>query len=292
MINTIDDAYSLAGGHVHSLHDKKIGSLVINENRVLSANAVEGAVVETDTRDNEVFIKLRIKAGYKFEDPLHLCFGVLSPDAAQKINIDITTEENSQVALQAHCIFPNAVDVLHAMDAKITIGPGSKYSYNEVHYHGEQGLVRVIPNAKIILEDGAQLVNSFSLIQGAVGKMQFDYDIECRDNSLCHMIAKVFGKFDDDIFIKERAHLKGANSSAILETRMVIKDNARTEIYNEIVGEGDGSRGHMDCKEIIAGKNAVAKAVPVVTVTSDRSKVTHEAAIGSIAWSAPSAWAR
>jgi len=282
MIGTIDDAYSLAGGNIHSLHSKKIGSLVINENKVLSANAVDGAVVETDVKGDELFINLRIKAGYKFTDPLHLCFGVLAPEGAQKININIVTEEDSQVSLQAHCVFPNAVDVLHAMDAKIVIGPRSKYSYNEAHYHGEKGLVRVIPNAKIILEEGAQLVNTFSLIQGAVGKMAFDYDIECRDNSMCQMIAKVYGKFEDDIVIKERAHLLGANSRGILETRMVIRDNARTEIYNEIVGEGDGARGHMDCTEILAGRNARAKAVPIAIVVNDRAKVTHEAAIGSI----------
>lgn len=278
----MDDAYSIAGGNIHSLHDKKIGSLVINENKVLIANAVEGAVMETDAKDGELFINLRIKAGYKFEDPLHLCFGVLSPEAAQKININLVTEEDSQVSIRAHCVFPNAVDVLHAMDAKITIGPRSKYSYNEVHYHGEKGLVRVIPNAKIVLEDGAQLVNTFTLVQGAVGKMKFDYDVECRDNSLCHMIAKVYGKFNDDITIRERAHLLGANSHGILETRMVIRDNARSEIYNEIVGEGDGARGHMDCTEIIAGRNARAKAIPIAIVVNDRAKVTHEAAIGSI----------
>lgn len=278
----MDDAYSIAGGNIHSLHDKKIGSLVINENKVLIANAVEGAVMETDAKDGELFINLRIKAGYKFEDPLHLCFGVLSPEAAQKININLVTEEDSEVSIRAHCVFPNAVDVLHAMDAKITIGPRSKYSYNEVHYHGEKGLVRVIPNAKIVLEDGAQLVNTFTLVQGAVGKMKFDYDIECRDNSLCHMIAKVYGKFNDDITIRERAHLLGANSHGIIETRMVIRDNARSEIYNEIVGEGDGARGHMDCTEIIAGRNARAKAIPIAIVINDRAKVTHEAAIGSI----------
>lgn len=278
----MDDAYSIAGGNIHSLHDKKIGSLVINENKVLIANAVEGAVIETDAKDGELFINLRIKAGYKFKDPLHLCFGVLSPEAAQKININLVTEEDSEVSIRAHCIFPNAVDVLHAMDAKITIGPRSKYSYSEVHYHGEKGLVRVIPNAKIVLEDGAQLVNTFTLVQGAVGVLKFDYDIECRDNSLCHMIAKVYGKFNDDITIRERAHLLGANSHGILETRMVIRDNARTEIYNEIVGEGDGARGHMDCTEIIAGRNARAKAIPIAIVVNDRAKVTHEAAIGSI----------
>ncbi len=282
MIGNIDEAYSLAGGMSHNLHDKGIGSLVINDDHVLSANAVEGAEMEADTRNGELFVKLRVLAGYKFKDPLHLCFGVLSKEMAQRINIDIETAEDSEVSLQAHCLFPNAVDVLHAMEAKIKIGPNSKYTYNEVHWHGDRGLVRVIPNAKIFLAEGAQLTNSFSLVQGAVGRMAFDYDIECGPKSICHMLAKVYGKFDDNIIIKERAHLLGANSRALLETRMVIRDNAYTEIINEIVGEGDGSRGHMDCIEIISGRNAKAKAMPVAIVANDKAKVTHEAAIGSI----------
>jgi len=281
-IGTIDEAYSIAGGNIHSLHSKNIGSLVIDENKILSANAIEGAVIETDARDGELFVNLTVKAGYRFDDPLHLCFGVLSPEAAQRINININTEENSKVSLRAHCVFPNAVDVLHAMEARINIGPNSEYSYDETHYHGEKGRVRVVPNAKITLEDGARLYNSFSLIQGAVGNMKFDYDIECLDNSVCHMLAKVYGKFDDDITIRERARLKGANSHAILEARMVIRDNARTDIYTEIIGEGDGARGHMDCTEIISGKTAYAKATPVVVVVNDKAKITHEAAIGSI----------
>ncbi|HOO56830.1 MAG TPA: SufD family Fe-S cluster assembly protein [bacterium] len=282
MIDTIDLAYDISGGHSPALHDKKVGSLVIQDDRVLSANKIEGIEMSADPDGDRLVINLKVLAGYSFKDPLHLCFGVLSEEMAQKIDINIKTGEDSKIDLQAHCVFPNAIDVLHKMDADILIGPNSKYTYNEVHYHGEKGHVRVVPAAKIILEDGAQLVNNFSLIQGAVGKMNFDYDIECRDNSLCSMTAKVYGKYNDDITIKERAHLKGNNSHGILEARMVIRDNARTDIYNEIIGEGDGARGHMDCTEILAGKNAYAKATPIAVVTNQKAKVTHEAAIGSI----------
>ncbi len=282
MIDTMEKAYSLAGGHSAAFHNSKIGSLVINEDKIISANTIEGAEIETDARNGRVWVKMRIKAGYKFENPFHLCFGVLSREMAQKINIDIVTEEDSRITLNAYCTFPNAVDVLHDMDARIVIGANSRYSYNEVHYHGDEGLVRVLPKAKIILEPGAQLVNKFSLVQGAVGILNFDYDIECRRDAVCHMLAKVYGKFNDDIKIKERAWLVGDNSHAVLETRMVIKDNAKTEIINEIVGEGAGSRGHMDCTEIIAGAHAQAKAIPIAIVKNDKAKVTHEAAIGSI----------
>ena len=42
------------------------------------------------------------------------------------------------------------------------------------------------------------------------------------------------------------------------------------------------SRGHVDCVEIIKGKEARASAIPRLVVVDDRSKLTHEAAIGSV----------
>ena len=46
-------------------------------------------------------------------------------------------------------------------------------------------------------------------------------------------------------------------------------------------GRAAGSRGHVDCMEIVKDR-AVASAVPIVQVTHPDAKVTHEAAIGSI----------
>jgi hypothetical protein len=42
----------------------------------------------------------------------------------------------------------NAVDVIHKMDADIKIGHDAKFSYQETHYHGDFGGVRVIPKFK------------------------------------------------------------------------------------------------------------------------------------------------
>jgi Fe-S cluster assembly scaffold protein SufB len=46
-------------------------------------------------------------------------------------------------------------------------------------------------------------------------------------------------------------------------------------------GNAAGARGHVDCLEIVKDQ-AVARAIPVVSVTHPLAKVTHEAAIGSI----------
>ncbi len=47
------------------------------------------------------------------------------------------------------------------------------------------------------------------------------------------------------------------------------------------MGRGDFCRGHVDCVEIVKDQ-ADAKAFPVVEVTNDKAKVTHEAAIGRV----------
>jgi len=42
------------------------------------------------------------------------------------------------------------------------------------------------------------------------------------------------------------------------------------------------ARGHVDCVEIIKGKDARASAIPRLIVVDDRAKLTREAAIGSV----------
>ncbi|MGQ9853044.1 MAG: SufD family Fe-S cluster assembly protein, partial [Candidatus Oleimicrobiaceae bacterium] len=45
---------------------------------------------------------------------------------------------------------------------------------------------------------------------------------------------------------------------------------------------GPFARGHVDCMEVIQGKEARASAVPRLRVIEETAKLTHEAAIGSI----------
>ncbi|MFO7841601.1 MAG: SufD family Fe-S cluster assembly protein [Fidelibacterota bacterium] len=63
---------------------------------------------------------------------------------------------------------------------------------------------------------------------------------------------------------------------------MVVSDHARAEVIGEVIGKGADSYGHVDCMEIVQGKDAVASAVPRLEVRDDTAKLTHEAAIGSV----------
>ena len=275
------EAYQKAEGNPEVFSNSKVAHLVVHKNQVLGKHLVPGLEVEpTETKDG-IDLKIRVLPDIMLEYPVHLCFGVLPKEGKQLIKIDAEVGENSKVSILAHCVFPNAVKVRHMMEAKIRVRKNGFYEYNEVHFHGDEGGVEVIPRAKVILEEGARLTTNFQLTHGRVGLLDIDYEIEGGKDSVSEMLAKAYGYGSDKIIIKERCSLVGDGARGIIKSRVAVKDNARSEVYSEIKAYGKNSRGHVDCVEIVQGK-AQARAVPIVDVFEESAKVTHEAAIGSV----------
>ena len=130
------DAYGRAGGNLDILKNREVGSLVIHKNKVLSANEVPGIKIEREETETGVNIQLLIREGAKIKHPVHMCFGVLPEEGLQEITLKIEAQAGSEVNMIAHCLFPNAVNVIHKMDADIEIGNNARVSYQETHYHG------------------------------------------------------------------------------------------------------------------------------------------------------------
>jgi hypothetical protein len=275
------EAYQKAEGNPEVFSNSKVAHLVVHKNQVLGKHLVPGLEVEPKETKDGIDLKIRVLPDSMLEYPVHLCFGVLPKEGKQLIKIDAEVGENSKVSILAHCVFPNAVKVRHMMEAKIRVGKNGSYEYNEVHFHGDEGGVEVIPRAKVILEEGARLTTNFQLTHGRVGLLDIDYEIEGGKDSVSEMQAKAFGYGSDKIIIKERCSLRGDGARGIIKSRVAVKDNARSEVYSEIKAYGKNSRGHVDCVEIVQGK-AQARAVPIVDVFEESAKVTHEAAIGSV----------
>ena len=80
---TMLEAYGKAGGNLDALKSKQVGNLVIHQNKVLSANEVEGIKVETKEIETGVNIYFLVEEGAKIKYPVHLCFGVLPKEGLQ-----------------------------------------------------------------------------------------------------------------------------------------------------------------------------------------------------------------
>jgi hypothetical protein len=278
----IVDAYEKAGGDRNALLGKGTAKLVIHENRVLGKDGVNGIKIETKETQTGVDVYLLVEEGAKIPRPVHLCFGILPQEGLQEIILKVNARDNSEVNVIAHCIFPNAVKVIHKMDADIEIGNNARFDYKETHYHGEFGGIEVIPKAKVRVGRGGLWQSTFALSQGLVGKLDYDFEVFCQEEGVAELVVKVYGKGHDDIKIWEKIHLDGAGARGLAKSRLVLSDKAKAEVRGETYGNAPNARGHVDCIELVNGTEAVAIAIPVVSVTDGRAKVTHEAAIGSI----------
>jgi len=276
----IENIYKIAGIHP-VLGDKNTARLVINKDKIIDSNTVEGLVVKAREIKDGVNVEIRLKKNTVIENPVHLCFGITDSQAIQKIIINVETEENSGISILAHCVFPNATDVKHIMYGKIRVGKGSRYSYYERHIHGEYGGTTVIPKARIVLEERARFKTEFELLKGRVGTIDIDYEIVCKKDSVMELATRISGTGNDVIKIKEAGQLIGENARGVLRSKIALRHNARAEIINKLIASGRYSRGHVDCSEIIRD-NAVASAIPIVEVKNSTAQVTHEAAIGSV----------
>ena len=190
--------------------------------------------------------------------------------------------EGAKARFLAHCVFPNAVKVRHVMDARIHVGKHADLEYTETHYHGEEGGVEVLPTARITIDEGGSYRSLFKLVQGAAGELRIDYEADIGKDATCELDARVYGKKNDAIRVKESLFLNGEKSRGLAKSRIVASDHCVSEVVGEAVGNAPGARGHVDCVEIVKGKDARVSAVPRLFVTDDRAKLTHEAAIGSV----------
>jgi Fe-S cluster assembly scaffold protein SufB len=274
-------AFGEAGGDAAILADRETAHLVADGHKLLSTQSVEGLQVDARETLTGISAAVTVKEGARIKNPVHLCFGLLHKKGTQKIKMNVILEKNSSAHFIAHCIFPKAEKVRHIMHASVEVGEGAEMRYSETHYHGLYGGIEVVPKSVVKVARGGRYFSDFTLITGRVGTLGIDYSVEAEEDAVTELTAKVFGHLEDEIKIKEKVLLSGENSRGLIKTRVAIEDNATAEVTGITEGAAAGARGHVDCMEIVKD-NAVAKAVPIVSVTNPLAKVTHEAAIGSV----------
>ena len=274
-------AYTCAGGDAAVLNDPSSAHLAASGHSIVSMRDVPGLIVDARETAGGISARVTVKKGARIEKPVHLCFGVLHAEGSQTIEMRVTFEEDASATFIAHCLFPNAVKVRHAMDAEIVIGDRAEMRYSETHYHGPHGGVEVIPVARVTVGKGGRYITDFTLTTGRVGKLALDYSVSAGQDSVTELNARGFGHGTDDIRIKDAVLLNGRNARGMIKTRVAIEDDAHAEVTGITEGNAEGARGHVDCMEIVKDR-AVARAIPIVQVNDPGAKVTHEAAIGSV----------
>lgn len=261
--------------------DTATAHLMASGPNLLSRHEVPGLELDARETSSGIYAHIRVARDAHIDHPLHLCFGVLQAVGRQNIDLSLVLEEGARLDIVAHCFFPNAEQVEHLMDARIEIGTGARLDYAEAHFHGPHGGVSVVPRASVKVGPRGFYRSDFSLTSGRVGRLDIDYEIEAMEDAVTELTARVFGRGSDSLRIRERLVLAGRGARGLIKTRVALADDATAEIIGIGEGNAEGSRGHIDCMEIVRDR-AVASAQPVVKVTHPLAKITHEAAIGSV----------
>ncbi len=274
-------AYQKAGGMPDVLRNQNFAHLMIHGNEVYSSHLIKGLTLEAERTPCGVDINFRMLAGYQFEQPVQLCFGVIPEEGEQEINVNGTLEEDSKVHFVAYCVFPNAISVKHRMQGEINIGSNARFNYTEIHHHGNNGGIIVQPKVNVLVGPHAHYSSQFYLTRGRAGIVELDYMVRAQEGSVVDLLAKVNAIETDIVRVKEKVILEGENARGVIQSRMVGRGRSDTEVISEIVALAQGTIGHVDCIETLLDQ-AVARAVPLVDVRNSKAVVTHEAAIGSI----------
>lgn len=259
------------------------GHFFVEKNKVLSAGYPEGVEMVSNELENGVEAKVVVKKGMKIQEPLFFCFGMLDEKYDQKVFPNLEIQEEAEVKIVAHCSFPHAVDVQHKMEAVFEIGKNAKLEYEEHHYHGKKSGATVIPKMIVKVAKGGELVSNFNLSKGTVGQTKIEVEVHLADSAKAQIGTKVMGTgLKDDISIVDRVYLNGINSKSLIKMRAAAKNGGKVMMQGETYANADGAQGHVDCQEIVIGKNSVARAIPIVEVNHENARVTHEAAVGKV----------
>ncbi len=256
---------------------------IVDGNKVIDQENVEGVEVNSSETEKGVNVELKIKKGVKLIEPIFLCFGVMGSHDEQIIIPNVIFEEGAEADVVSHCTFPKAIEVSHEMEAQFKIGKNAKMNYTEYHYHGNESGVRVVPKLNVDIAEGGIFVTSFNLVKGTIGKTSIELEIHLAKNARTEIETKVLGKNEKDhIKIIDKVYLEGENSKSLIKMRAAAKNGGTVLMQGETYAKASGCIGHVDCQEILFGEGSVARAVPIVEVSNDDARVTHEASVGKI----------
>ena len=255
----------------------------LNFNRITAVKEVPGLILAGRELENGVMADVIVTRGTKIKRPLHLCFGVVPEDGVQEVVPRFIIEDEAEALILAHCSFPRARNLTHRMEAQVMIGRDALFFYEERHYHGPYSGAHVYPTFEVDVGPGSRFETVFSLTHGTVGDLVIFLDVYAHEGAKVEAVAKVYGRSEKDrVRIRDGVFLEGRDASGVIRLRAAATGGGDVLMMGITEANAPGARGHVDCKEIVQGAHSTARAIPIVRVTDDQARVTHEAAVGRV----------
>ena len=224
---------------------------------------------------------IRSLPGKKVKAPVQTCLYVEGSKSKQVVHNIIIAEENSEMNVVTGCAAHSKIDrALHEGISEFYVKKGARITFTMIHEWQET--IDVRPRSAIILEEGATFINNYILLKPVSSIQSNPIAYLNGDNARVMFQTIVYGKGDSKLDLGSRAVLKGRKSSAEMISRVITKDDSDVIVRGLIVGEGEGCKGHLECRGLILSDTSRIDSIPELDARNPNVDITHEAAVGKI----------
>jgi Fe-S cluster assembly scaffold protein SufB len=219
------------------------------------------------------------KKGSKNILPLQTCL-FLAHETIQHVHNIVIAEEGSELHLISGCASSSKTS--HGAHYGVTeffVGRNAMISTTMIHNWGEH--IEVYPRSASRVEEGGVFLSNY-IAMTPVKKVQMYPVAELvGENAVARFNSIVVAPPGSYLDLGSRAILAAPHTATEMVSRSITRGG--TVIARaHIVGETEGSRGHIECKGLIL-EDGMIHAIPEIEGRVTGTELSHEAAVGKIA---------
>lgn len=281
-LDLLTQALVMTGADPAIFSDAQTAHLLVSCHRAMSQHEIPGVMIRVDESPAPVVTaKVVIGEGRHIEKPVHVCFGIPRFSGEQDAKVDLVLEDDAHATVFLHGLFPEVEDAAHRMDLSIHVGQGSVLTFRESHVHGPHGWMQVQTRVTVTVGKAGTYTSQLWLVKGRTGNLMRDSVVTVGEDAVAEVRATVFGSGDDEVHLKDTIVLSGCCARSLIETVVVVTDNAKADLTASTEAHAQGAGGHMNCTVLIRD-HATATVRPLAKVLHPRAKVTQEGVLGGV----------
>ncbi len=210
---------------------------------------------------------------------IQTCFLTSKSGFEQSVRNVIIAEDGSNLEIFTGCLSNIHVKGnVHNAITDIFVGRDAKLTFNMIHSWGETS--KVFPKTRVHVDKGGVFISNY-VVWEKVKEIRSNPQAFVKEGGKAVMQSLVYSHPDSKLDIGGKIFLQGANSGGEILSS-VVSGGGEYKTVTEIVGEGDESRGHIECNAVLLEEAGKVETVPLLKAQNSSVQLSHEASIGRI----------
>ena len=141
-----------------------------------------------------------------------------------------------------------------------------------IHSWGETS--KVFPKTRVYVEEDGLFVSNY-VVWDKVKEIKSNPNVFLKDNAKAVIQSLVYSHENSILDIGGSVHLEGKESSGEILSN-VVSEGGEYRTVTEIVGEGDNSRGHIECNAVLLKNSANVETIPLLKALNTSIQLSHD----------------